>query len=64
MTRHITRHLTATGGVTDVHGIPDVEMRHQLCHVGGIGIHLVAHSGLRRATVAAAIVGNDTEALA
>src|SRR5216684_5266596 len=41
MTRYITRHLTASGGVTDVHRVLQVEVRGQCCEVIGVMIHIV-----------------------
>ncbi|MNY42434.1 hypothetical protein D3C86_1773230 [compost metagenome] len=64
MSRHITGHFTAPGGVTDVHGIPDIQVRHQFSDVGGVGVHVVADSGLGGAAMTAAIMGDDAKTLA
>jgi hypothetical protein len=39
--------------------ILQVEVLHELCDVGGIGVHLVAGLGLRRTAVSAPVVRDD-----
>ena len=59
MPSQIVRHLTAAGGMTDMDGVFQVEMRRQSRQVVGIMVHIVAVGGLGRATMATAIVGDD-----
>ena len=51
--------LSAARGVPDQGEVGQVERRDQDGEVVGVGVHLVAVPGLRRATVAAAVVRDD-----
>jgi hypothetical protein len=57
------RHFAAAGGMADMDGVLEVEMRGEFGDVGGIGVHLVAGIGLGRAAMAAAIMGDHPVAL-
>ena len=57
------RDLAATGRMTDMDGVLEVELPHQLLHVLDIGVHVVAGVGLRRAAMAAAVVRHDSKAV-
>ena len=59
----IVRHLAAAGGVADVNGVFQIEMRRQSGKVVGIVIHVMAVARLGRSTVAAAIMGDDAIAV-
>src|SRR5262249_62343827 len=63
MPSQIVRHLAATGGVTDMHGILEVEMRGKRREVVGIMIHVVTVTRLRGPAVAAAVMGYDAIAV-
>ena len=56
--------IAAAGGVTDVNGALEIEMRGQCREVVGVVIHVVAVAGLGRASVAAAVMGDDAVAVA
>ena len=56
-------HLAAAGGMADVNGILQVEMRGQRRQVVGIMIHVVAVGGLAGAAMAAAVMGDDAIAV-
>ena len=62
-TRDVVDDFAAAGGVADMDRVLEVERFGQLGDIGGIGVHLVAGVGLRRATVAAAVVRDDAVAL-
>ena len=51
--------FAATGGVTDVDGVPEVEMLDHRRDVGGVVIHVMTLAHLRRAAVAAPVVSDD-----
>src|SRR5665213_2175896 len=59
----IVHYLTAAGGVADVDGVFQIEMRGESGQVGSVVIHIVAVGGLRGAAVAAAVVGDHAIAL-
>jgi hypothetical protein len=63
MPRNIVNHLAAAGGVADVHGIFQVEMRGHRRQIVGIVIHVVPVAHLGRAAVAATIMGYDAIAM-
>ena len=42
----IVRDLAAAGGMADVDGVPQIEMRGERRHVGGVVIHVVAVADL------------------
>src|SRR5437667_12340319 len=62
--RNVMHHFAAAGGVTNMHGVLEIEMRGQRREIVSIVIHVVAAAGLTRAAMAAAIMSDDTEALA
>ena len=63
MPRQIVHHLAAAGGMADVNGVLQVEMRGQRRQVVGIVIHVVAVARLGGPAVAAAVVGDDAIAV-
>src|SRR5437870_10474707 len=63
MPSQIVRHLAAAGGVTDMHGILQVEMRGKRRKIVSIMIHVVTVARLRGPTVAAAVMGYDAIAV-
>jgi hypothetical protein len=58
------RDLAATGGMTDMDGVVQVQVRGKRREVAGVMIHIVSLGHLARSTVAAPIMRNDTETLA
>src|SRR6266487_5508585 len=62
--RDVMHHFAAAGGVTNMHGVLEVEMRGQRRQIVGVTIHVVAVARLCGATMSAPIMGDDTEALA
>ena len=63
MPRQIVHHLAAAGGMADVNGVLQIEMRRQRRKVVRIVIHVVAVAGLAGAAVAAAVMGDDAIAV-
>src|SRR5437868_9009726 len=59
----IVHHLAAAGGMTDVNGILQTEMRGQSCEVVRIVIHVMAVAGLAGPAVAPAVMGDDAIAV-
>ena len=59
MPGNMARHLTATGGVTDVDCIPQVEMIHHDSGIGRVVVHIMTVADLAGATMAAPIMGDD-----
>jgi hypothetical protein len=59
----IARHLATAGGMADVNGVFQVEMRRQRRQVVGIMIHVVAIADLTRSAVAAAVMGDNAIAV-
>src|SRR3546814_10367726 len=59
----IMRSFAAAGRMADVYRALEVERSDQRRDVGGIGVHLVAVIGLRRAAVTTPVVGNHAVAL-
>ncbi len=59
----VVHHLAAAGGVADVNGVLQIEVRRQSRKVVCIVIHVMAVAGLAGATVAAAVVGDDAIAV-
>src|SRR5450755_2581993 len=59
MPPYITRHLAAAGGMTDMDGILQIEMRRQGCQVICIMIHVVAIAGLAGSPVASSVMCDD-----
>ena len=53
------RHLAAAGGMADVNGVFQVEMRRQRREVVGIMIHVMANADLTGSAVAATVMGDD-----
>src|SRR6202163_2236013 len=63
MPSEVVRHLAAAGGVADVNGFHQIEMRRQGRKVVGIVIHVMAVAGLAGPAVAAAVMGDDSIAV-
>ena len=63
MPREVVHHLAAAGGMADMDGVLQIEMRGQRRQVVGVVIHVVAVAGLRGAAMAAPIVGDDAIAV-
>ncbi len=61
--RHITGHFTATGRVTDMDGVLQVEMFNDRMGVSGVMIHIMAFADLRRPAMAATIMRHNAKAL-
>src|ERR1700722_898429 len=64
MPTYITRDLAAAGGMTDMDGILQIEMRRQGCQVICIMIHVVAVARLTGSAVAASVMCDDAVAVA
>src|ERR1700678_4490649 len=63
MPTYITRDLAAAGGMTDMDGILQIEMRRQGCQVICIMIHVVAIARLTGSAVAASVMCDDAVAV-
>ena len=63
MASQIARDFATAGGVTDVNGILEVQMRGQRREVIGIVIHVVSVARLGRPPMAAPVVGDHTKAV-
>ena len=63
MPAQIARHLAAAGGMADMDGVFQVEMRRQSGQVVGVMVHIVAVGGLGGAAMAAAVMGDDAIAM-
>jgi hypothetical protein len=59
MPRDVADYFAAAGRVTDMHGILEVQVRGQRRQVIGIVIHIVTVCRLARASMAAAVMGDD-----
>jgi len=62
MAGNVAHDLAAAGGMADMHGVLEVEMRRQRGEIVGIVIHVVAVRDLARAAVAAPVVRDDAKA--
>ena len=62
MASDVVNHLAASGGMSDMHGIPEIEMGGQRREVVGVVVHVVAGAALARAAMAAAIMGDHAKA--
>ena len=56
-------HLAAAGGMADVNGVLQIEMRRHGRKIVGIMIHVMAVAGLAGTAVAAAVMGDDAIAV-
>src|SRR6516165_2577108 len=63
MPSQIMRDLAAAGGMTDMDGVFQVEMRGQSRQIVGIMVHIMAVASLGRAAMAAAVMGDDAIAM-
>ena len=63
MPRQIAHHLAAAGGMADMDGVLQIEMRGQRRQVIGVMIHVVAVADLGGAAVAAPVMGDDAIAV-
>src|ERR1700759_210242 len=61
MPRQIMHPLAAAGGMADMNGVLDVEMRGHRREVVGIMIHVMTVAGLAGAAMTAAVMGNDAK---
>jgi hypothetical protein len=61
VTADVAHDLAATGGVSDQHGVVQVERVHQVRQAVGMVVHVVAVPRLGGATVAAAVMGDSPE---
>ena len=59
----VVHDLAATGGVADVDGVLEIEMRGQRGQVVGVVVHVVTVAGLGGASVAAPVMGDDAVAV-
>jgi len=57
--RDVMHHLAAAGGMADMDGLLQVQMRRHRGEIVGIVIHVVAVADLRGTAVAAAVMGDD-----
>ena len=57
-------HFAAAGGMTDMHGVLEIQMGGQRRQVGSIMVHVMTAIGLGRAAMAAPVMGDDPIALA
>src|SRR4029077_4284964 len=64
MPRDVVRRFAAASGVTDMDRVSQVEVLDYGGCIGRVVIHVVTVAHLRRATVAAAVMGDDTVPLA
>ena len=55
--------FAAAGRMADVHGVLEVEMCSECGQVVGVMIHVMAVTGLARAAMASAVVGDDAIAV-
>jgi hypothetical protein len=55
--------FTASCGVSDVDGVPDIQMVGQRGKVVGVVAHVVTAAGLRGAAVPSAVMGDDAVAI-
>ena len=58
MARDVVHDLAAAGGMADVDGVLEVEMRGQRREIVGVVIHVVAVADLARAAMAAPVMGD------
>src|SRR5229473_844678 len=63
MPAQIARHLAAAGGMADMDGVFQVEMRRKSRQVVGVMVHIVALGGLGGATMATAVMGDHAVAM-
>src|SRR5262245_40616106 len=63
MARDVAHDLAAAGGMANMHGVLEIEMRGHRGEVVGVVIHVVAIGNLAGAAVAAAIMGDDAKAV-
>src|ERR1700680_3509524 len=63
MPTQIARHLAAAGGMADMDGVFQVEMRRKSRQVVSVMVHIVALAGLSGATVATAVMGDHAIAM-
>ena len=63
MPGEIVDHFAAAGGMADVDGVFQIEMRGKSSQVVGVMVHIVAVGGLGGAAVAAAVMGDDAIAM-
>src|SRR5271156_4381632 len=63
MPSQIVRHPPPAGGVTDMHGILQAEMRGERLKIVSIMIHVVTVARLRGPAVATAVMGYDAIAV-
>src|SRR5438309_4432358 len=63
MPSQIMRYLAAAGGMTNVHGLLQVEMRGQSRKVVGVMIHVMAVARLGGPAVASSVMGDDAIAV-
>ncbi|MCY1366701.1 hypothetical protein D9M69_536060 [compost metagenome] len=63
MAADVVRHFAAAGGVAHHRDVLQVERLDQLREIVGVAIHVIAGRGLRRASMPAAVVRDDAEAV-
>ena len=63
MAREVTNDLAATGGVADVNGVFQIEMRRHRGEIVGVVVEIVAAADLAGAAVAAAVMSDDAIAV-
>ena len=63
MRAQIARYLAAAGGMADVDGVFQVEMRRKSGQVVGVMVHIVALGGLSGAAMAPAVMGDHAIAM-
>src|ERR1700687_1607784 len=63
MPTQIARYLAAAGGMADMDGVFQVEMRRKSGQVVGVMVHIVALGGLSGAAMATAVMGDHAIAM-
>src|SRR5271170_2931529 len=63
MPAQIARYLAAAGGMANMDGVFEVEMRCKSGQVVGVVVHIMALGGLGGATVATAVMGDHAIAM-
>src|SRR5713101_4316076 len=63
MPTQVVRHLATAGGMADMDGVLQVEMRRKSRQVVGVMIHIVAIGSLGGATMATSVMGDHAIAM-
>jgi hypothetical protein len=60
MSGDVTGHCTASGGMSDMNSVTQVQMRGELSDIRRVRVHVVGGSGLRGAPMAATVMRDHT----